>query len=55
VIPPAVAKPLNALIDLLGEKALVALLQRLLEGSRDAQLKANHEAGRRVFVRKGKR
>lgn len=51
---PKVASIVSELIDILGEKAVVALLNRLLTNTREAQLKANHEAGRRVFMRKKK-
>lgn len=54
-IPLKAAKLVNELIDLLGEKALVAILDRLLTNTRQAQLDANYEAGLRVFKRKAKR
>lgn len=54
-IPPAVAKPVVKLIELVGEKVAVALLKRLLNDSREAQLKTNYEAGKRIFKRKTKR
>lgn len=52
---PAVARIVSELVDVLGEKLLVAALRRLLEDSRATQLKTNYEAGKKAFKRKAKR
>lgn len=54
-LPATVVKVAGELVSLLGERAVVALLRRLLDSSREAQLKANYEAGKSVFKRRTRR
>lgn len=50
-IPLTVLKLINEAIDVIGEKALVALVRSIIDGSKAAQLARNKELGKRAYRR----
>ena len=53
-IPPAIAKPLVELISLVGEHAVVAIVDAALRDTKAAQLKRNKTLFQRLFSRRRK-
>lgn len=50
-LPASVMKPVAELVNLLGERAVVAALRTLLDNGRAAQLERNKELGKRSYRR----
>jgi hypothetical protein len=50
-VPKALVAPIVELVELIGEDLVFAALKNLIVQSRESQLKANYEAGKRVFKR----
>jgi hypothetical protein len=52
IFPPAIAKPLVDLITMVGERAVVALIEAAVNRTKAAQLKRNKTFFQRLFSRK---
>ncbi len=54
IFPPAISKPLVDLITMVGERAVVALIEAAVSRTKAAQLKRNKTLFQRIFSRGAK-
>lgn len=55
ILPPGTMKAILELVELVGEKLAVAMLESLVKNTREAQLKRNKSLFQRLISWRGKR